>query len=55
MSENLLAEESDLITMPEDISNGVIGKEVLDELDLYKNLFTEDAWICVNQTSIFKI
>ena len=45
-NENSLAEESDLITMPDDISNGVIGKEVLDELYIFKPLFTEDAWIC---------
>ncbi len=51
MNENSLAEKSDLITMPEDISNGVIGKEVSDELKIFSPLFTEDSWLCVNQIS----
>lgn len=51
MNENSLAENSDLITMPEDISNCVIGKEVLDEIKIFRPLFTEDAGLYVKQIS----
>lgn len=55
MKENCPAEESDLITFPENVSDGVVDNIVLKDLDNFQSLFTEDAWTCVLQTSLFLV
>lgn len=40
-------EEEEVISMPDNVSNAIIETVVLNNLDSFQQLFTDDAWSAV--------